>query len=318
MSIQRGPLPADSFTIVSNAWLRDPRLSWKAKGLLAYIASHAPGHTLTSEQIHAEGQDGADAVRAGLRELEGAGYLRRVELRNARGHRTGTDFELCEPQTGFSQVGIPATGDDQAEEAVSAGGNQSGKSQVGKSGTKKTTSPKKTNEKTPSASPRGTRLPIDWAPSDELRKWFLDSFGRNGEWTGPLADIARNEHERFKDYWKAAPGQRGVKLDWEATWRNWMRKAMEGVRPISGPPASKPFVQQADEYKSRRARAEKAHGLLVDHLMETEGKTLAEALAEADEAKRAYLAQEPVASSSAVAYIEGVILPEDPKEVTGS
>jgi DNA-binding Lrp family transcriptional regulator len=93
---------------------------------------------------------------------------------------------------------------------------------------------------------------------------------------------------------------------------------VQQAKPVSGPPASKPFVQQADEYKSRKARAEKAHGLLVDHLMETEGKSLAEALAEADEAKRAYLAQEPVASSSSVAYIEGVILPEDPKEVTGS
>jgi uncharacterized protein YdaU (DUF1376 family) len=29
--------------------------------------------------------------------------------------------------------------------------------------------------------------------------------------------------EKFKDYWIAQPGQKGVKLDWEATWRNWVR-----------------------------------------------------------------------------------------------
>jgi len=29
--------------------------------------------------------------------------------------------------------------------------------------------------------------------------------------------------EKFKDYWIAQPGQKGVKLNWDATWRNWVR-----------------------------------------------------------------------------------------------
>lgn len=29
--------------------------------------------------------------------------------------------------------------------------------------------------------------------------------------------------EQFKDYWVAQAGQKGVKLDWFATWRNWVR-----------------------------------------------------------------------------------------------
>ena len=29
--------------------------------------------------------------------------------------------------------------------------------------------------------------------------------------------------EQFKDYWCAKPGKDGVKLDWFATWRNWVR-----------------------------------------------------------------------------------------------
>lgn len=28
---------------------------------------------------------------------------------------------------------------------------------------------------------------------------------------------------RFKDHWTALPGQKGCKLDWLATWRNWVR-----------------------------------------------------------------------------------------------
>ena len=29
--------------------------------------------------------------------------------------------------------------------------------------------------------------------------------------------------DSFKDYWVAKPGAGGVKLDWQATWRNWVR-----------------------------------------------------------------------------------------------
>jgi hypothetical protein len=28
----------------------------------------------------------------------------------------------------------------------------------------------------------------------------------------------------FRDYWIAQPGQKGVKTDWTATWRNWVRR----------------------------------------------------------------------------------------------
>jgi hypothetical protein len=30
--------------------------------------------------------------------------------------------------------------------------------------------------------------------------------------------------QTFRDYWKAQPGLKGVKADWEATWRNWCRR----------------------------------------------------------------------------------------------
>ena len=34
---------------------------------------------------------------------------------------------------------------------------------------------------------------------------------------------AKHVFEQFKDYWCAKPGKDGVKLDWQATWRNWVR-----------------------------------------------------------------------------------------------
>lgn len=63
---------------------------------------------------------------------------------------------------------------------------------------------------------RGTRLAPNWEPSPEgiefCRQSSLD----------PAAVVPE-----FRDYWIAQPGSRGVKLDWEATFRNRCRQIAE-------------------------------------------------------------------------------------------
>jgi hypothetical protein len=36
---------------------------------------------------------------------------------------------------------------------------------------------------------------------------------------------ALQELETFRDYWCAKSGKDATKLDWQATWRNWLRRA---------------------------------------------------------------------------------------------
>jgi uncharacterized protein YdaU (DUF1376 family) len=36
----------------------------------------------------------------------------------------------------------------------------------------------------------------------------------------------------FKDYWVSVAGAKGVKLDWTATWRNWIRNQKAGVSVV--------------------------------------------------------------------------------------
>jgi hypothetical protein len=52
---------------------------------------------------------------------------------------------------------------------------------------------------------------------------------------GLTEDEIRHEHKKFTDYWRGAAGQRGRKNDWNATFRNWLRKAADDKRnrPIS-------------------------------------------------------------------------------------
>lgn len=66
---------------------------------------------------------------------------------------------------------------------------------------------------------RGTRLAEDWKPSENERLWAASKGCSE-------ARIAR-EAEAFRNFWIAKPGQGGVKLDWSATWRNWILNALE-------------------------------------------------------------------------------------------
>lgn len=63
---------------------------------------------------------------------------------------------------------------------------------------------------------RGTRLPADWKPSEADLQWAKDS--------RPEINPA-TEADRFADYWHGVAGAKGIKLDWPATWRNWIRRA---------------------------------------------------------------------------------------------
>lgn len=308
MAVRRGPVPADNFSIISNTWLRDSRLSWKAKGLLAYIASHAPGHVLTTAQMHAEATDGPDAVRSGLVELEAAGYLVRIELRNGRGHRTGTDYELREPPGGEAPAGKIPSGADQGERDVSADENQSGKSHQGKPGGKKTTTHQKTNEKTPSATPRGTRLPEDWMPSMKMREWCA------AELPAELYSRAGDELTKFRNYWCSKTGRDATKIDWDRTFQNWMINARDryGSRPVSGPPAQRfpTTAERNEQYREQqRQRARRAQELIDAGMDSREAFKLA-----GEE-----IAQNGTPTSSPVGYIDGDVIDiKRQEEVTAS
>lgn len=76
-----------------------------------------------------------------------------------------------------------------------------------------------------SSKKRASRLPEDWALPSEYRDWA------KGE--GYADAVINSQAERFRDYWISLSGQKASKLDWLATWRNWMRNAPRSVPPNS-------------------------------------------------------------------------------------
>ena len=61
---------------------------------------------------------------------------------------------------------------------------------------------------------RGSRLPLDFFFPKEWCDFLVEQ--------RPELN-AQKTFDQFKDYWIAQAGQKGVKLDWFATWRNWVR-----------------------------------------------------------------------------------------------
>ncbi|MCY1305410.1 hypothetical protein D9M70_552170 [compost metagenome] len=103
---------------------------------------------------------------------------------------------------------------------------------------------------------RGTRLPKDWTLPADWLTWALTD---RPEF--PEASLIR-EGEKFADHWRAATGKNATKLDWFATWRNWVRNARlpQNVKAFPQPQQSRftnlPKVN-ADEIRARTAENER-------------------------------------------------------------
>lgn len=72
------------------------------------------------------------------------------------------------------------------------------------------------------AARRGTRIPEPFMLTHEMREWAAVEV--------PTVD-ADASTRRFVDYWRAESGTKATKLDWIATWRNWLRRDADSKRP---------------------------------------------------------------------------------------
>jgi hypothetical protein len=81
MQLKKDNVP---FTMVANEILKDPELSFKAKGLYAYLFSKPDTWDFSSNRMVMETRDGRKAIMAMLRELEDRGYLKRTRLTSGK------------------------------------------------------------------------------------------------------------------------------------------------------------------------------------------------------------------------------------------
>ena len=107
------------------------------------------------------------------------------------------------------------------------GGAARGKQQADRKHSQPEPEPEKEREKESTHSKRGTRLDVTFFPPE-----WIDFCRAERPDLDPVSVF-----KIFRDHWVAAPGQKGVKTDWPATWRNWVRrekgatKSMQAQQP---------------------------------------------------------------------------------------
>lgn len=106
-------------------------------------------------------------------------------------------------------------------------------SQPRDSGTPDPTRPDPTNTEAKASVPRkrGTRIPDDFHVTPAMVTYAREKC--------PNVDGAL-ETEKFINYWRAKSGKDATKLDWVATWKNWMLRAQESA------PAGQPVVNRSE------------------------------------------------------------------------
>lgn len=198
MPLIRGTHSFDGqFTQIPNDWLRDGRLSLKARGLLALLMSHTPGWSVSIKSLITQNMEGRDSLKAAVIELETLGYLERGQNR-LEGKFSESTWTTKSPLTGLPLTDKPLTDNPHP----------------------KNTKVKNTKEKKESTV-GATRLSKDWKPSDDTLGVMAEHF--------PWVDLKLETH-KFVDYWQAAT-KNAMKKDWDAAYRNWVRRAAEWQKP---------------------------------------------------------------------------------------
>ena len=97
---------------------------------------------------------------------------------------------------------------------------------------------------------RATRIPDDYMPSPHVIEDMRAEC--------PKVDLEA-EHRKFVDYWRAKAGKDATKLDWDATWRNWIRRAKDSN--VSQFPSRPSASDRAQAHLDTVAEAERLMGL---------------------------------------------------------
>jgi hypothetical protein len=210
---------------------RDPELSSSRRMVMVVLANYAgdTGKAWPSQQLIADETGcGVRSIKDHLAWLEKAGFITRHTQNLGQGNGSRTSYQIHLDR-------LERTAPDAGEEIAGANIARAKKREP------RCNIPHLTNRQEPSidtiakaivapqppdppeskstgrvrGAARGNRIAPNWAPTITDYA-FASSEGMTRE------DINR-EADKFRDYWSAKSGREACKLDWSATWRNWVR-----------------------------------------------------------------------------------------------
>lgn len=108
MSVIRVKHQSNYVVILNNTVLSDPNLSFKSKGIWTYCMAKPDDWKFRVVHLIEVSKDSRDSVLSGLKELETAGYLKRIRNRGG-GKFSGFDYEISEVKIIVPQQENPLT-----------------------------------------------------------------------------------------------------------------------------------------------------------------------------------------------------------------
>ena len=197
MSILRNP-NRDRYTVIHNALLEDDRLSWGAKGLLAYLLSKPDGWQINQAHVENIGTAGRYKVRKLFSELYASGYLEQRQTRDVKGFITGSEVVLVETPSAENR------------NAVKPEGQKTGMSENRRQ--VNTDNKQILNTVTTEQPIKGSReCPEDFVPSEKTVRSIQKHH----------PDLTPDDFNRGLIAMKAHVFKKPIK-DWNAAFRNWM------------------------------------------------------------------------------------------------
>ncbi|GAQ18000.1 DNA-binding protein [Oceanobacillus picturae] len=96
-----------NFVVMDKTALNDKSLTWKAKGIMAFMLSKPDDWVFYLDEIAKNSADGMASFRSGFNELKKAGYVKRVQKRDENGKFIWETIVYEIPLTDFPQVENP-------------------------------------------------------------------------------------------------------------------------------------------------------------------------------------------------------------------
>lgn len=245
------------FVQISRAMARDKRLSGEARGSMLMILSYPDDWEFTIGWFAEEMGFGRDKARTVLRELAAHGYCKRRRTRSADGTLGPYEYIFSDDPAQLEGEEVPAP--ENPSMANHRRQTSNWKPVTGGPAPENPTLPNnsKDDEECPEytplppkggTTPRGkTGLPADWVLSPELRQWSITK-------RPEIADRLDDEEETFRDYWR---GHDRRMKDWEATWRNWWKRAKApALKQTDRQRKDAEFLRIAREMSAERSAAQ--------------------------------------------------------------
>jgi Helix-turn-helix domain len=220
------------------SWALDiPTGSPATKVLLLVLANYAnencqcfPG----VERLAREADMSPSSVKRHMAHLIELGLVTRDARGDAEGGRRSNQYTLSMPA---KLADLPAQSEPKGADGYGVKNRGVRGQKSGGLGSPVTPEPIEPIEPTvlPAPKPKrvAVRLPEGWKPDHNV----IEQMRRER----PDVDL-KAEHAKFTDHWRAKPGRDATKLDWNATWRNWIRNARADGRkpPLQAVPAYAP------------------------------------------------------------------------------